>query len=394
MKVEIETLLNRKAPYKITPSGLITTPSSKTCKKSRKTMATFSTRSYTLSFNLQIFIFIFLTAKPISSFAHPALDNNLCFDPHISLFGDARVVDGSSTVQITRSHALSSGLLLLDKPFKSTLAWNVGRPTSFSTEFSFSIAPGNSDGLAFVLIPNGFHTRFQGQGIFGLSGENTFLGVEFDTKRDDKAGSFNANHVRIDIHGLESVKVSNLSSLNLVLNNGDVLKSWVDYDSSSKLLQVRLSKRDGNRPLNPVLAYQIDLIEMWGNEDIFAAIISTADGESSQTSSNVNVYSWRFRVRAVPSSMHSLRADPRGYMDKDSEETREEKGKSCSLTILARLIFATGCGALFAFVMLFMWAIFVSRHTVFPVKCEPGHEDFRYEKVNVIVEKKDQCNKV
>ncbi|KAE8663003.1 hypothetical protein F3Y22_tig00113123pilonHSYRG00009 [Hibiscus syriacus] len=357
-------------------------------------MATFSTRSYTLSFNLQIFIFIFLTAKPISSFAHPALDNNLCFDPHISLFGDARVVDGSSTVQITRSHALSSGLLLLDKPFKSTLAWNVGRPTSFSTEFSFSIAPGNSDGLAFVLIPNGFHTRFQGQGIFGLSGENTFLGVEFDTKRDDKAGSFNANHVRIDIHGLESVKVSNLSSLNLVLNNGDVLKSWVDYDSSSKLLQVRLSKRDGNRPLNPVLAYQIDLIEMWGNEDIFAAIISTADGESSQTSSNVNVYSWRFRVRAVPSSMHSLRADPRGYMDKDSEETREEKGKSCSLTILARLIFATGCGALFAFVMLFMWAIFVSRHTVFPVKCEPGHEDFRYEKVNVIVEKKDQCNKV
>ncbi|KAK8546137.1 hypothetical protein V6N13_067370 [Hibiscus sabdariffa] len=357
-------------------------------------MATFFSRSYTLSFNLQIVFFILLTAKSISSFAHQALDDNPNFDPHISLFGDARVDDGSSTVQLTRFHAPSSGLLLLGMPFKSMPARNVGQRTSFSTEFSFSIAPGNSDGLAFVLVPNGFHTRFQGQGSFGLSGENTFLGVEFDTKKDDTAGNFNANHVRIDIHGLESVKVSNLSSLNLVLNNGDVLKSWVDYDSSSKLLQVRLSKHDENRPLNPIIAYQIDLMGMWGNKDVFAGIISTTNGESSQTSSNVDVYSWRFRVRAVPSWMHSLPADPRGYMGKDSEETREGKGKSCALTILARLIFATGCGALFAFMVLFMWAIFVSRHTVFPVMCEPVHKDFRYEKVDVIVEKEDQCIKV
>ncbi|KAK8611076.1 hypothetical protein V6N13_131140 [Hibiscus sabdariffa] len=341
-------------------------------------MATFSSRSCTFYSNLRVFIFLFLTAKPISSFAHQALHNNPSFDPHISLFGDARVEEGSSNVQLTRSHAPSSGLLLQDKPFKSTLVRNVGQLTSFSTEFSFSIAPGNCDGLAFVLIPNGFHARFQGQGPFGLSGENTFLGIEFDTKKEDKAGNFNANHVRIDIHGLESVKVSNLTSLNVVLNSGDVLKSWVDYDSSSKLLQVRLSKHDQNRPLNPILAYQIDLVEMWGNEDVFVGIISTANDESSKTSSNVNVYSWRFRVSAVRSWMHSLPADPRDYMDKESKEIREEKGKSCALTILARLIFATGCGALFAFVVLFMWAIFVSRHTVFPVKCEPDHKDFSY----------------
>ncbi|MBA0751320.1 hypothetical protein Gogos_000251 [Gossypium gossypioides] len=359
-------------------------------------MAPISSHSYIPSFNLQIFIFLFLTAKPISSFAHSALDNNPSFDPNISLFGDARVEDGSSDVQLTRPHAPSSGLLLLEKPVKLTMENNVGQPVSFSTEFSFSIAPGNCDGLAFVLIPNGFHTRFQGQGSFGLSGENIFLGIEFDTKKDDdKAGNFNANHVSIDIHGVESVKLSNLSSLNLVLNSGNVLKSWVDYDSSSKLLQVRLSKLDENRPLNPILAYHIDLVEMWGNHDVFVGIISTTSDESSQISSNVNVHSWRFRVNVVPSWMHSLPADPRSYMDnKDSKETREEKGKFCALPILARLIFATGCGALFAFMMLFMWVIFVSRHTVFPVKYQPSHEDFRYEKVNVVVEKEDQCNKV
>ena len=294
-------------------------------------------------------------------------------------------------MQVTRSHAPSSGLLLLDKPFKFTEERNVGRPMSFSTEFSFSMSPGNGDGLAFVLIPNGFHTRFQGQGSFGLFGENMFLGIEFDTKKNDKVGDFNANHVVIDVRSLESVKVSNLSSLNLVLNNGEVLKSWVDYDSSSKLLQVRLSKLDDKRPFNPILAHHIDLLEMWGNEDVFVGIISTANEESLQNSSNV--YSWRFRVRDVSSLTHSLPADPRGYVDKDSQEFRAERRKFCALTILAGLIFATGCVALFAFVMLFMWAILVSRHTVFPVECQADPEDFRYEKVNVIVEKDNQDDK-
>ncbi|XP_021295350.1 L-type lectin-domain containing receptor kinase S.4-like [Herrania umbratica] len=354
-------------------------------------MATFSINSYTFSFNLPIFIFLFLAAKPISLFAQQALDNNPSFSPHIFLFGDARVEDGGSHVRLTWPHAPSSGLLLLDKPFKFADERNVGRPTSFAAEFSFSLSPGKGDGLAFVIIPNGFQTRFQDQGYFGLFGENRFLGIEFDTKKDDKVGDLNANHVGIDVGSLESVKVSNLSSLNLVLNNGEILKSWVDYDSSSKLLQVRLSKLNDKRPFTPILAYRIDLFEMWGNEDVFVGIISTTNEESSPSSSNV--YSWRFRVRDVSSWMHSLPADPRGYVDKDSQEFRAERSNFCALTILAGLIFATGCGALLAFVMLFMWAILVNRHTVFPVECQAGPEDFRYEKVNVIVEKDDQGDK-
>ncbi|XVF24013.1 hypothetical protein REPUB_Repub13aG0090200 [Reevesia pubescens] len=352
-------------------------------------MATLSINSYIFSLNLQIFIFLFLARKPISSFAHQALDNNPSFGPHISLFGDAKVEDGSSIVQLTRPHAPSSGLLLFQKPFKFADDRNVGKPMSFSTEFSFSISPGNGDGLAFVLIPNGFQTRFQGQGSFGLFGENMFVCIEFDTKKDDKVGDFNANHIGINVRSLESVKVSNLSSLNLVLNNGEVLKSWINYDSSTKLLQVRLSKLNDKRHFNPILAYHIDLLEMWGNKDVFVGIISTSNEGSSESSSNV--YSWRFRVRDMSSWMHSLPADPRGYADKDSHEFRAERKKFCALTILAGLIFATGCGALFAFVILFIWAISVSRHTVFPVECQPGgSDDFRYEKVNVIVEKEDQ----
>ncbi|XVE69333.1 hypothetical protein DITRI_Ditri09bG0144300 [Diplodiscus trichospermus] len=354
-------------------------------------MSALSIHIYTFCFNLQIFIFLFLTAKPISCFPHQTLDSNPSFGPHISLFGDAKVDDGGSQVRLTRHHAPSSGLLLLDKPFKFAEERNAGRPISFSAEFSFSVSPGNGDGLAFVLIPNGFQTRFQGQGSFGLSGENMFLGIEFDTKKDDKVGDFNANHVGIDVGSLESVKVSNLSPLNLVLNNGEVLKSWIDYDSSSKLLQVRLSKLDDKRPYNPILAYHIGLLEMWGDEDVFVGIISTTNEVSSQSS--CSVYSWRFRVTDVSSWMHSLPADPRAYADNDSQELRAERMKFCALTILAAIIFATVCGALFAFVMLFMWAILVSRRTVFPVVCQSGPEDFRYEKVNVIVEKDNRGDK-
>ncbi|KAK8515063.1 hypothetical protein V6N12_001224 [Hibiscus sabdariffa] len=53
-----------------------------------------------------------------------------------------------------------------------------------------------------------------------------FLGIEIDARKDEKVGDFNANHVGIDVGSLEPVEVCNLSSLNLVLNNGEPLKSW------------------------------------------------------------------------------------------------------------------------------------------------------------------------
>ncbi|GMI80819.1 hypothetical protein like AT5G01090 [Hibiscus trionum] len=344
------------------------------------------------TFLIQIFIFLLFTAKPIPIFAHQAVENNPNFDPHVSLFGDARGENGSSSIRLTRHHAPSSGLMLLDKPFKFLEERNAGKPMSFSTEFSFSLSPGNADGLALVFVSNGFGSRFQGQGSFGLSGENLFLGIEFGTKKDEKVGDFNANHVRIDVGSLESVKVCNLSPLNLVLNSGETLKSWVDYDSSSKLLQVRLSKFDAKRPFNPILVYRIDLLEMWGDKNVYVGIVSSNNVESSHGNGNgSHVYSWRFRVRHVSSSMHSLPVDPRGvHGDNDGDEFRLAETGFSAFTFLAGLIFGTGCGALFAFVILFIWAILVSRHTEFPVKSQENPEEFRYEKVDVIVEKDNQ----
>lgn len=281
---------------------------------------------------------------------------------------------------LTGPGASSFGLVALKSPFKF-IEGNVTKGVSFSTEFSFSISVGNGDGLAFVVVPHDFPSRFEGRGSFGLSGEKRFLGIEFDTRFDGNVGDLNANHVGVNVGSLESVRFSNVSYL--VLNNGDKLNSWVDYDSSSKRLEVRLSRFGNKRPFKPILAYHVDLLQMWGSQDVLAGLVST-NGDSLQSAS---VYSWRFRLRKVISGMHSLPANPYGYENKDGEDLGVHKRNACAITVLARLIFATGCGALLAFVILFMWSIFISRHNVFPVEHQAGPTDFRYEKINVTVDK-------
>lgn len=324
-----------------------------------------------------------LIAKPISSSpTFQASNKTPNFEPGIALFGDAQLVDGGSCVKLTRPSISSSGLVLRREPFR-LVAPDLHGPTSFSTEFAFSISPGNGDGIVLVLVPADFGSKFSGHGSFGLSKENRFLGVEFDTEMDGNVGDLDANHVGVDVGSFLSVAVGNVSSMNLVLNSGEKLISWIDYDSSSKRLEVRLSKFGEPRPYNPIVAYGIDLLSMWRDEPVLVGI-SSSNGNSTQISS---IYSWRFSLRNYPNRMHSLPADPRGYLDGHGKDLTTHKRRVCPLTILAGLIFATVCGALMAFSVLFLWAVVVNRNAVFPAESPVHPVDFRYEKINVAVGK-------
>lgn len=323
-----------------------------------------------------------LIVKPISSSTLRSLPQNPNFEPQIALIGDAKLVEDGSFVKLTRPSVSSTGLLLRRKPFRF-LDPEFGKPVSFSTEFAFSISPGNGEGLALVLVPSDFGSRFSGQGSFGLSGEKRFLGVEFDTAMDGNVGDLNANHVGVDVGSFVSVAVVNVSSMNLVLNNGAKLKSWIDYDSSSKRLEVRLAKLGEARPYSPIIAYAIDLPAMWRGEEVLVGI-SSSNGDSAQISS---VYSWKFSLRSFPYSMHSLPVDPRGYSREHGKHSSEHKRRVCPLAILGGLIFATVCGALMAFAVLFLWAVVASRHTVFPTEAPVHHMGFKYEKIGIVVEK-------
>ncbi|KAF5738480.1 L-type lectin-domain containing receptor kinase S.4-like [Tripterygium wilfordii] len=321
------------------------------------------------------FFLLILIASPIPSLALQILTtNNRNFDTQISLLGDAENVgDGSqSYVQLTRSMPSSSGLIFYKEPFHLT------KTTSFSTDFSFSVSPGKSPpSLTLIVGPYNLASKFVGQGSFGVLKEKSFLGIEFDTSVGSNAG--------INVGSFVSVKINNVKPLKLDLDRGEKLRSWIDFNAISRRVEVRLSRLGDKRPYNPVLAYSVDLSKMWGENVAFVGLGSSS-GNSSQTSS---IYAWSFSSRKVPNWMHSLPVDPRTYKDKNGEEFSAHRRRVCPLTVFARLIFVTGCGALLAFVMLFVWAILAGRHSVFPVECNGQPVDFQYEKISLVVEEEE-----
>ncbi|KAL6977431.1 hypothetical protein U1Q18_026230 [Sarracenia purpurea var. burkii] len=325
-----------------------------------------------------------LTCKPIFTLSFPTFHNNPRFDSEIALFGDAQIAagGGSSSVQLNRPIASSSGLILHRKPFKF-LESNPTGPISFSTDFLFSISPHSGDGLALVIVPTDFPHKFSEKTSFGLPGKTKFLGIEFDTSMDANVGDPNANHVGVDVCSLVSARVSNVSSLKLVLNSGLKLRSWVDYDASSKRLEVRLSGEDKSRPYDPLIAFPIDLSEMWKGEEVFIGI-SSSSGNSPQTSS---VYSWRFRVRSVPKWMHSEPVDPMLSSVKSRDNGKEHKRNPCFLSILSGFMVGAGCGVLVASIVLLLWAIFINKDALISAVFCLHPVDFGYKKVSVDVEK-------
>lgn len=323
----------------------------------------------TFSFPATLFPVLFFSSltpflKPISAFSFQDFQKT-SFDSEIALFGDARISNGGSSVTLTPPLPSTFGLLIYNRGFRLLEA------TSFSTDFSFSISPDNGAGLALVLLPNDFSSKL-GSSPSDLCRKIRFLGVEFDTSR----------HVRINVGGLVFDRVNNLSSANLFLNGEEKLRSWIEYNANSKRLEVWLSKLGNSRPNDPILSYPIDLSKTWKGKEAFVGI-SASSGNSSQSSS---IYSWSFRSRTLHNWLHSRPVDPRC---ESGEPLRMRKASLRPLTVLAGLIFTTGCIALVAFVLLFVWAIFVGRNAAAAAAAAGTEEEypkspagFRYHKIN------------
>ena len=164
----------------------------------------------------------------------------------------------------------------------------------------------------------------------------------------------------IDASSLVSVKVRNLSSVNLVLNNGEKLHSWIDYEASSKRLEIRLSQSSSTRPNDPLLSYSVDLSKLWNDEEVFVGL-SSSNGNSSQT---CFIYLWSFKLRQVPNWMHSQPLDPKAIVKNTKPLTTAHKSSNCLWKVLAVFIFGGACGALTASCVLYLWTIVGDRRPV------------------------------
>ncbi|KAI3742258.1 hypothetical protein L1987_59938 [Smallanthus sonchifolius] len=310
---------------------------------------------YSVIFCFFTLYFKSLSAGSNSSFSFKNFGQNSSFESVLALYGDAKVVNDGLSVQLSGPLESSGGRLTYRTPIK----FYGGVPkklVSFSTYFSFSISSSgsgsrNRDGLAFVVFSDGYPVD-----SFGLSnGDNLkFLSVGFDTLR---------NHVGIDLSNLASLKATNLSSVNLGINSGDRLQVWIDYDSGSRRLEVRLSKFGENRSLDPVLFQRVDLAKIWPESEGFYVGLSSSNGNSSQL---CNVYSWSFMARRSPDWMHSQPLDPIGFKEGEGNEIRIHKKDDCVMRVLSALILGVGLGALGSFVGMFMWTLFAKRRPVSP----------------------------
>ncbi|XWS59909.1 hypothetical protein CRYUN_Cryun08bG0162300 [Craigia yunnanensis] len=350
-------------------------------------MASFSISNYFTALTFLIFLFKILAADQSSSFSFKSFGKDPKFRSKIALYGDAHVANDGSWIQLTNSVNWSAGRVMYKKPIK-LVEGKVRNFASFSTYFSFSMSHENGDGLAFFMVPGSFNANVLGNSSLGISlgldkSERDVVAVEFDTFKDAKYGDLNENHVGIDVGSLVSVKVRNLSCVNLVLNNGEKLHSWIDYEASSKRLEIRLSQSSSTRPDDPLLSYSVDLSKLWNDEEVFVGL-SSSNGNSSQT---CFIYLWSFKLRQVPNWMHSQPLDPKAIAKNTKPLTTAHKSSNCLWKVLAVFIFGGACGALTASCVLYLWTIVGDRRPVVPEECGVHPVDFEYKKVKVVVDK-------
>lgn len=283
--------------------------------------------------------FITLTAASNSSFYFKNFTHTPSLDSILTLSGDATVSTDGSSLQLTAPLPSSAGRVIYNNAVKF-YSGNPRKLVSFSTYLSFSISSDSGNGLAFIVFSDD---------------KLKFVSVEFDTSVDnnnndnDKDNDVNGNHIGIDL-------------LKLGLNNGTRLQVWIDYESMSRRLEVRLSKFGENRPLDPILFQHVDLPKIWPEKEGFFVGLSSVNRNSSQV---CNVYSWSFKTRRAPDWMHSEPVDP-SLLKQGGDKVKVDRKSDCVMRILSALILGIGLGALGSFVGMFLWTILSKRQPVLP----------------------------
>ncbi|KAL9315403.1 hypothetical protein ACSQ67_016404 [Phaseolus vulgaris] len=320
-------------------------------------------------FTVFTFLIFFLKAQafdPLSSFSFADFEKDPKFKSSVELYGNAKVMNGG---------------------LESFFLGIVGESCTRSPSSLFRVEHGNcgKGSLAFVMVPSGVEGEVFGNSSYGFSfglkkKEFKVVGVQFSV--DGKNGSSGSCVVSINVGSSVPVKTINVSSVIMGLKREGKLHAWIDYQASSKRLEVRLNHYGQSRPSDPLLWHSIDLSNVWGTEEMFAGF-STLKQNTSQASF---LYSWSFIVRHFPHWMHSEPLDPK-VLSKNTETPAVKSRSDCLLRVLAAMIFGAGCGALTAFIVLYLWTIFGNKRPVVPEEYAMQPVDFEYKKVNIVVDK-------
>ncbi len=170
--------------------------------------------------------------------------------------------------------------------------------TGFSTAFEFRLtSPGSSseavqpgaDGLTFALQTVSASSIGATGGGLGYQGISSSVAVEFDTFRNIGTPIFDSssNHVGVDTGGsLNSIATANVENR---FDNGNKWTAWVDYDSSTHTLEVRVSE-SGVRPNSALLTQSINIANTLDSGTAYVGFTAGTGGAYA----NHDLLNWTF----------------------------------------------------------------------------------------------------
>ncbi|KAJ0234941.1 Concanavalin A-like lectin family protein [Hirschfeldia incana] len=331
------------------------------------------------------------TADAETSFSFNGFAKSPSFDKNIALFRDSKLVvnGGGSSIQLTSSVTRSEGRVLYKKPI-TLFQGTTTSSGSFSTSFSFSMSSKEIGSvLAFVMFPTGLDLRQ----LFARK-DNTSSGLGFLSQNEVVAVEFGVskrgNRVGVLVGRPQSARIRNLSSFG---GRFDEVSCWIDYEASSKRIEVRLSRSNALKPVDPFVSCSVDLGKIWKDKKFMVGLTS-ANGNSSKPH---YLHSWSFKLRHPSMSIHSEPLDPKAVVSKTVKEeevkTVEVKRKrKCVWRMLGALVLGAVCGTLGAMLALYLWTICGNRRSmaVVPEECANEKSDIVVMKAAGVVDEESK----
>jgi hypothetical protein len=120
---------------------------------------------------------------------------------------------------------------------------------SFATYFTSKMIPGTrADGMTFCIqqASNTAGSSGGGLGYQGMPGKS--IAIEYDTYNNGEVGG--NNHIALDINGILHTGSTNVVASPVDLADGAMKYNWIEYNGSTKILEVRIS----NSNVRPTLA--------------------------------------------------------------------------------------------------------------------------------------------
>ncbi|CAH8286682.1 unnamed protein product, partial [Eruca vesicaria subsp. sativa] len=295
-----------------------------------------------------------------SSFSFTRYDKNASFiSDDISLYGDAKLLDGGASIQLTDSVSHIGGGVLYKKPIESKDT-NADYFTGFSTVFSFSMPPGRGGSVGLVVFPS--------NGTF----DHSLFEVKFDIS--DNFTKLRDSNVTVGVYGSTvAEKISNLTVVNFEEEEEEMLLYvWINYQANIRYLDASLTNSKRYKYPQTRFGSRVDSLQ---DEDEFMVGVKSYNG-------NFSLHSWRLQAGHFSRSMHSYAAllESKRRWEEKVEKRRREKMRG---TVTCFVMTFGSIGLVF-FAGMRIWAAFKRNYLVVvvgPEECGQKTKEFEYEKM-------------